>query len=112
MILRNYMGRPISVNRQQVRSSYLLEAMGDMEDVPVIEETYREVLEDDMDVKNARYVLDMIESGKMSVSTIRFTGTPSPFAHSPDSRISSSWRTGPRCSASSTGRSCTGRWAM
>ena len=72
------MGRPISVNRQQVRSSYLLEAMGDMEDVPVIEETYREVLEDDMDVKNARYVLDMIESGKMSVSTIRFTGTPSP----------------------------------
>lgn len=82
MVLRNYMGRPISVNRQQVRSSYLLEAMGDMEDVPVIEETYREVLEDDMDVKNARYVLDMIESGKMSVSTIRFTGTPSPFAHS------------------------------
>lgn len=82
MILRNYMGRPISVNRQQIRSTYLLEAMGDMEDVPVIEETYREVLEDDMDVKNARYVLELIESGGMTVSTIRFTGTPSPFAHS------------------------------
>ncbi len=82
MILRNYMGRPISVNRQQVRSSYLLEALGDMENVPVIEETYREVLEDDMDVKNARVVLDMIGSGKMSVDIIRFTGTPSPFAHS------------------------------
>lgn len=81
MILRNYMGRPISVNRQQVRSSYLLETLGGMENVPVIEETYREVLEDDMDIKSARYILEMIDSGKMSVLTIPFTGTPSPFAH-------------------------------
>ncbi len=82
MVLRNYMGRPISVNRQQVRSTYLLEALGDMENVPVIEETYREVLEDDMDIKNAKVVLDMIEAGDMRVTTIPFTGTPSPFAHS------------------------------
>lgn len=82
MILRNYMGRPISVNRQQVRSSYLLETLGGMENVPVIEETYREVLEDDMDIKSARYVLELIDAGKMSVLTIPFTGTPSPFAHS------------------------------
>ncbi len=82
MVLRNYMGRPISVNRQQIRSTYLLDAMGDMEDVPVIEETYREVLEDDMDVKSARYVLETIESGGMDVTPIRFSGTPSPFAHS------------------------------
>ncbi len=82
MILRNYRGRPISVNRQQIRSTFLLEALGDMENVPVIEETYREVLEDDMDIKSAREVLGMIESGGMTVETIRFTGTPSPFAHS------------------------------
>ncbi|MDO5861847.1 MAG: ATP-dependent helicase [Thermoplasmata archaeon] len=82
MILRNYMGRPISVNRQQIRSTFLLEALGDMEDVPVIEETYREVLEDDMDIKNARLVLEMLETGGMTVETIRFSGTPSPFAHS------------------------------
>ncbi len=82
MILRNYMGRPISVNRQQVRSSYLLEMLGDMEHVPVIEETYREVLEDDMDIKNAKYVLDMIDSGTMGLELIHYTGTPSPFAHS------------------------------
>ena len=81
MILRNYMGRPISVNRQQTRSSYLLDALGDMENMPVIEETYREVLEDDMDIKNAAYVLDLIESGKMSLRTVAYTGTPSPFAH-------------------------------
>lgn len=82
MILRNYMGRPISVNRQQIRSAYLLDNLGNMENEPVIEETYREVLEDDMDVKNAKYVLQMIENGKMSVQTINFNGTPSPFAHS------------------------------
>ena len=82
MILRNYMGRPISVNRQQTRSSYLLDALGDMENMPVIEETYREVLEDDMDIKNAVVVLDMIESGKMRLQTVPYSGTPSPFAHS------------------------------
>lgn len=82
MILRNYMGRPISVNRQQIRSTYLLEMLGDMENVPVIEETYREVLEDDMDIKNAKYVLDLIDAGKMGLSVIHYTGTPSPFAHS------------------------------
>jgi ATP-dependent Lhr-like helicase len=82
MILRNYLGRPISVNRQQVRSSYLLDMLGNMENVPVIEETYREVLEDDMDIKNAAEVLGMIENGKMGVELFPFSGTPSPFAHS------------------------------
>lgn len=82
MILRNYMGRPISVNRQQTRSSYLLEALADMDNMPVIEETYREVLEDDMDIKNAQVVLKMIEDGEMRLSTVSYNGTPSPFAHS------------------------------
>lgn len=82
MILRNYMGRPISVNRQQIRSSYLLEELGNMENMPVIEETYREIMEDDMDIHNAEYVLSLMEEGKMNVKTIPFTGTPSPFAHS------------------------------
>ena len=82
MILRNYMGRPISVNRQQVRSTYLLEALGGMDNVPVIEETYREVMEDDMDIKNAKYVLDLLDSGEMQLNLIRYSGTPSPFAHS------------------------------
>ena len=82
MILRNYMGRPISVNRQQIRSTYLLEALGGMEGVPVIEETYREVMEDDMDIKNAKYVLNLLDSGDMQLNIIRFSGTPSPFAHS------------------------------
>ncbi|MCL2607322.1 MAG: ATP-dependent helicase [Methanomassiliicoccaceae archaeon] len=81
MILRNYMGRSVSVNRQQIRSSYLLETLGNMDEMPVIEETYREVLEDDMDIKNARIVLDHIENKDMHIETIPFNGTPSPFAH-------------------------------
>ncbi|MDR2846404.1 MAG: ATP-dependent helicase, partial [Candidatus Methanoplasma sp.] len=82
MILRNYMGRPISVNRQQVRSTYLLDTLGNMENIPVIDETYREVLEDDMDIKNAKVVLEMIENGKMGIDVFPFSGMPSPFAHS------------------------------
>lgn len=81
MILRNYMGRSVSVNRQQVRSAYLLDTLGSMDNVPVIEETYREVLEDDMDIKNARVVLDMMERGEMTVDSVAYNGTPSPFAH-------------------------------
>ncbi|MCQ2069772.1 MAG: ATP-dependent helicase [archaeon] len=81
MILKNYMGRSISVNKQQMRSAYLLEMLRDMDNEPVIEETYREILEDDMDIRNAHVVLDMIESGKMGVKVMPFNGTPSPFAH-------------------------------
>ena len=33
------MGRSIWVNRQQIRSTYLLEMLRDMENEPVIEET-------------------------------------------------------------------------
>ena len=82
MILRNYRGRAISVNRQQTRSAFLLETLRDMENEPVIEETYREILEDDMDIKSAREVLSMMDSGYMKVKALPFTGTPSPFAHS------------------------------
>ncbi|MBI0584616.1 MAG: ATP-dependent helicase [Methanomassiliicoccus sp.] len=81
MILRNYKGREVSVGRQQVRSSYLLEALGEMEGVPVIDETYREIMEDVMDIKNAREVLRSIESGAVKVRPLEYTSTPSPFAH-------------------------------
>ncbi len=81
MILRNYKGREISAGRQQVRSTYLLETLSAMDGVPVIDETYREIIEDVMDLKNARAVLEMIESGKYSVRKIEYSSTPSPFAH-------------------------------
>ena len=81
MILRNYKGREVSVGRQQVRSGYLLDYLNNLENVPVIEETYREILEDVMDLANARLVLERIESGTVSLDTIPFSSAPSPFAH-------------------------------
>ena len=82
MILRNYKGRQVSVNRQQVRSGYLLDYLSNLEHVPVIDETYREILEDVMDLANARAVLEGIEKGQMDVACIDFSSAPSPFAHS------------------------------
>lgn len=81
MILRNYRGREVSVGRQQVRSQYLLEALGNMEGVPVIDETYREIMEDVMDIKNAQGVLQSIEDGSAIVRPIDYSSAPSPFAH-------------------------------
>jgi len=81
MILRNYKGREVSVNRQQVRSGYLLDYLSNLKDVPVIEETYREILEDVMDVANAKHVLQSLERGEMSLAVIDFSPAPSPFAH-------------------------------
>ncbi len=81
MVLRNYKGRSVSVNRQQMRSHYLLETLSGMESMPVIEETYREIMGEVMDVENARLVLETIASGETEVATIDAGSTPSPFAH-------------------------------
>ncbi|MFA5311952.1 MAG: helicase-related protein, partial [Methanomassiliicoccales archaeon] len=81
MILRNYKGREVSINRQQVRSSFLLDHLAEAKDAPVIEETYREVLEDVMDIQNAEVVLKGLEDGTAKLDYIEFSPTPSPFAH-------------------------------
>ncbi len=81
MILRNYKGREVSVNRQQVRSQYLLDYLASLESVPVIEETYREVLEDVMDIQKAELIVRSLESGEMVLETLPYSPEPSPFGH-------------------------------
>ncbi|MDD1767120.1 MAG: ATP-dependent helicase, partial [Methanomassiliicoccales archaeon] len=81
MILRNYKGREVSVNRQQVRSSYLLDSLRSVERVPVVEETYREIMEEVMDLPNAAKVLKMIEGGEVTIQFVDFSSIPSPFSH-------------------------------
>ncbi len=81
MVLRNYKGRELSVARQQLRSRRLLDALHELNDFPVMAETYSEILTDVMDLDNAREVLESIESGARRVEHIPFTGVPSPFAH-------------------------------
>jgi len=81
MILRAYKGRQVSLSRQQARSSALLETVSRAGRFPVVEETFREILRDVMDVENARRILRWIEEGKMDVAVIDYSTTPSPFAH-------------------------------
>ncbi|MCD6403077.1 MAG: ATP-dependent helicase [Candidatus Aenigmarchaeota archaeon] len=80
MILRNYKGHEIKVSRQQANAETLIKVVEDLEDFPIIKETYREILEDSMDVVDAEKVLEWIESGKIKVKEVE-TDVPSPFAH-------------------------------
>lgn len=81
MILRSYKGREVSMNRQQMRSEKVLDWFHELEDFPVVKETYNEILNQAMDMTHARKVLEMIEDGEIEVSTSDFSNLPSPFAH-------------------------------
>ena len=81
MVLRNYKGRELSVARQQLRSSRLLDALREIQDFPVMAETFEEILTDVMDLEHAREVLASIERGERALEYLPFSGVPSPFAH-------------------------------
>lgn len=81
LVLRSYKGKEVSVGRQQLRSTRVLDAFHDIKDFPVIQETYREILNDFMDLPHATEVLRRIESGEIKVKTSAYSSTPSPFAH-------------------------------
>lgn len=81
MILRAYKGHVISVEKRKLRAEKLLKYLGD--DFPIIKETFREILEDYMDVEHAEEVLRGIETGEIKVEIIkkRDLTIASPFAH-------------------------------
>ncbi len=80
MILRNYKGRILGVGRQQVSSMILMNAVKEIDqNFAILKEARREVLEDLMDINNAKLVLQGIESGKIKIEEITTT-VPSPFA--------------------------------
>ena len=81
MILRNYKGREVSIGRQQMRSQRVLDWLHEIEDFPVIRETYNEILNMVMDLRHAREVLESIEKSEVAVMYSDFTPLPSPFAH-------------------------------
>ena len=80
MILRNYKGRRKSVGKQQMSSFFLLHAINKISsDFQILKEARREVLEDLMDIENAKQVVEWIKQGKVQIEKIR-TKLPSPFA--------------------------------
>ncbi|MEM2347497.1 MAG: ATP-dependent helicase, partial [Sulfolobales archaeon] len=80
-LLRRYKGVDTSVSRRQVSSETLLKVVSRLGGYPILDEAYREVLEDYMDVGNALRILKMIEDGDIKVEVVNVS-TPSPFAHS------------------------------
>ncbi len=82
MILRNYKGHEISVEKQQTNAQALLKVVKELgDDFPVLKETYREILEDYMDVEHAKEVLRQIESGRIRLVEMPKLKVPSPFAY-------------------------------
>ncbi len=81
LVLRNYKGHKISVSRQQISSQTLLRVIKSIDsEFPVIEETYREILQDVMDLERAELVVSWLRSGKLRLRVIS-TPLPSPFSH-------------------------------
>ncbi|MHB8567353.1 MAG: ATP-dependent helicase [Nitrososphaerales archaeon] len=81
MVLRNYKGKGNSVGRQQVSSQILMSICERLEGFPILEEAYREVMEDVMDVNTAEQVVSDIEMGKRRFLSCRRETVPSPFSH-------------------------------
>ena len=81
MVLREYGGRRTPVWLQGLRASALLEACRADPEFPVITETYRECMNEALDVPNLRRVLISLASGELRIETLE-TKVPSPFTHS------------------------------
>ncbi len=80
MILRSYKGRQKSVGKQQMQSHFLLHACEKIDpEFPIILETYREIMEDAMDLPHAQEVLDNLKAEEWGYTYIE-KQNPSPFA--------------------------------
>jgi ATP-dependent Lhr-like helicase len=82
MILRNYQGNSKTVGQQQMKGHFLLSAIRNKydESFPMVKETYREIMEDAMDVNHAEDVIEGLREGRISYEMSE-TSIPSPFSH-------------------------------
>ena len=79
LVLKRYKGREKSASKQQVASEMLLGLAEELEDFAVIEETYRELIEDKLDLAGVRDVLARLQAGDVEVTETSLD-TPSPLA--------------------------------
>lgn len=80
MILRNYKGRVKSAGKQQVKSFFILAAINKLtKNFPILKEAKREILEEVMDIENAKQVISWIQQDKIKIE-FRETDIPSPFS--------------------------------
>ncbi len=82
MILRNYKGYKIPVGKQQINSQLVFKAAEEIDpNFPVIKETYREILNETMDLPRTNELISRLKSGEVKYRVIK-TPIPSPFSHS------------------------------
>ncbi|MCH7659770.1 MAG: ATP-dependent helicase [Euryarchaeota archaeon] len=79
MILKRYKGYEKSASEQQVSSEMLLGFASDLAEFAVLEETYREILEDKLAVGAIVDVLDGLQSAEIGLTTAR-VDSPSPLS--------------------------------
>ncbi len=79
MILKRYKGYEKSASQQQVSSEMLLGFAEELEEFAVIEETYRELLEDKLNAAELEGIVRAINEGDLAV-TRRLLDSPSPRA--------------------------------
>ncbi len=77
MILKRYKGHEKSASQQQVSSEMLLSFAQELEDFAVIEETYREILEDKLNVAAIEWFCQRVQADDVTVTT-QTLDTPSP----------------------------------
>lgn len=81
LVLRNYKGHKISVRKQQINSQSLLRVCEMIDkNFPIIQETYREILEDIMDIEKTQNIISNMKKGHITWEKTH-TPIPSPFAH-------------------------------
>ncbi len=80
MILRNYKGYEISVSKQRMNADSLIKIVKRLDDFPLLKETYREIMEDYMDVKRAKIVVDKVRKGEIEIVELGLLEVPTPFA--------------------------------
>ncbi|OKY78006.1 MAG: Lhr-like helicase with C-terminal Zn finger domain [Candidatus Methanohalarchaeum thermophilum] len=78
MILENYKGNKKSGRRQQFNSDMMINFALEKDDFAVIEETYREILYDKLEMDHVKEFLDKVNNGYISVLK-RELDNPSPF---------------------------------
>ena len=79
MILKRYKGREKSAAQQQVASEMLLSFAHGLEEFAVVEETYRELLADKLDLAGIEEVLRAVDAGEIEVTQYT-VDAPSPRA--------------------------------
>jgi ATP-dependent Lhr-like helicase len=79
MILRNYKGHQKSAKRQQVSADMMLSYAHKLENFAVLEEAYREIIEDKLEIAHIQQIVKAIKDGSMKVEVVEVE-TPSPMS--------------------------------